>query len=169
MKSYVHSRLTRSRSPDNNGLHTEPFLGRVSMLCFLYGSGEPGRYPALVMHFVSLLVALAAIAVAVVHEICWWRRRSWTLSTGIVVSETEHDDAIVPEIEFTFHGKAKRFVSNYGGRGVGVGAKVNVLYDPETGDAEQLKWSNRWLPTAALLIFASLWVWAGVATWPIPE
>ena len=31
---------------DNNGLHTEPFLGRVSMLCFLYGPGEPGRYPA---------------------------------------------------------------------------------------------------------------------------
>ena len=29
---------------DNNGLHTEPFLGRASMLCFLYGPGEPGRY-----------------------------------------------------------------------------------------------------------------------------
>ena len=29
----------------NNGLHTEPFLGRVSMLSFLYGPGEPGRYP----------------------------------------------------------------------------------------------------------------------------
>ena len=27
-------------------LHTEPFLGRASMLCFLYGPGEPGRYPA---------------------------------------------------------------------------------------------------------------------------
>ena len=31
---------------DNNGLHTEPFLGRASMLYFLYGPGEPGRYPA---------------------------------------------------------------------------------------------------------------------------
>ena len=31
---------------DNNALHTEPFLGRVSMLCFLYGPGEPGRYAA---------------------------------------------------------------------------------------------------------------------------
>ena len=31
---------------DNNGLHTEPFLGRASMLCFLYGPGEPGRYTA---------------------------------------------------------------------------------------------------------------------------
>ena len=31
---------------DNNGLHTEPFLGRVSMLSFLYGPGEPGRYHA---------------------------------------------------------------------------------------------------------------------------
>ena len=29
---------------DNNGLHTEPFLGRASVLCFLYGPGEPGRY-----------------------------------------------------------------------------------------------------------------------------
>ena len=27
-------------------MHTEPFLGRASMLCFLYGPGEPGRYPA---------------------------------------------------------------------------------------------------------------------------
>ena len=31
---------------DNNGLHTEPFLGRASMLIFLYGPGEPGRYHA---------------------------------------------------------------------------------------------------------------------------
>ena len=31
---------------DNNGLHTEPFLGRALMLCFLYGPGEPGRYHA---------------------------------------------------------------------------------------------------------------------------
>ena len=33
----------------NNGLHTEPFLGRVSMLCFLYGPGEPGRYPDMLL------------------------------------------------------------------------------------------------------------------------
>ena len=38
--------VARSVGNDNNGLHTEPFLGRVSMLCFLYGPGEPGRYPA---------------------------------------------------------------------------------------------------------------------------
>ena len=31
---------------DNNGLHTESFLGQASMLCFLYGPGEPGRYHA---------------------------------------------------------------------------------------------------------------------------
>ena len=38
--------VARSVGNDNNGLHTEPFLGRTSMLCFLYGPGEPGRYPA---------------------------------------------------------------------------------------------------------------------------
>ena len=38
--------VARSVGNDNNGLHTEPFLGRASMLCFLYGPGEPGRYTA---------------------------------------------------------------------------------------------------------------------------
>ena len=38
--------VARSVGNDNNGLHTEPFLGRASMLCFLYGPGEPGRYVA---------------------------------------------------------------------------------------------------------------------------
>ena len=35
-----------NQSRDNNTLHAEPFLGRASMLCFLYGPGEPGRYAA---------------------------------------------------------------------------------------------------------------------------
>ena len=38
--------VARSVGNDNNGLHTEPFLGRASMLYFLYGPGEPGRYHA---------------------------------------------------------------------------------------------------------------------------
>ena len=38
--------VARSVGNDNNGLHTEPFLGRASVLCFLYGPGEPGRYHA---------------------------------------------------------------------------------------------------------------------------
>ena len=33
-------------TPMSGVLHTEPFLGRASILCFLYGPGEPGRYPA---------------------------------------------------------------------------------------------------------------------------
>ena len=47
----------RSVGNDNNGLHTEPFLGRVSMLCFLYGPGEPGRYTATPMNAFESIVA----------------------------------------------------------------------------------------------------------------
>ena len=47
-KSSEMERKLPLRTPqNNNGLHTEPFLGRASMLIFLYGPGEPGRYHAL--------------------------------------------------------------------------------------------------------------------------
>ena len=72
----------------------------------------------------------------------------------------------MPEIEYTFNGETRHFVSNYGGYGVGVGTPVKIVFDPVTGDAEELKWTNRWAPTVAMLIFSFLWAWAGIATWP---
>jgi len=121
------------------------------------------------MHIISLLVSVLGIAVAVVHEAQWWRRRRWKHTTGTVVGETESDESIVPEIEYVFNGEAMRFVSKYGGRSVGVGARVRIVFDPTSGDAEELKWSNRWLPTTGLCLFSLFWAWAGISTWPSVE
>ena len=49
-------------TPMSGVLHTEPFLGRASVLCFWYGPGEPGRYSAQIMNYILTLLCLSLVA-----------------------------------------------------------------------------------------------------------
>ena len=69
---------------DNNGLHTEPFLGRVSMFCFLYGPGEPGRYLGSVVWFQNSDLSIASLAVVAILPIGRRARIDMTNVNGTV-------------------------------------------------------------------------------------
>ena len=119
------------------------------------------------MHIIALLISAFSFVFAIVHEIQWRRRRKWNVTTGTVVAETELDNyCFEPEIEHSFDGETKRFVSKYAGSELGIGTEVQIVFDPKSGDAELLNFTNRWFITIAILVFSFLWGWAGIATWP---
>ena len=82
--------------------------------------------------------------------------RNWSQTSGVITDEIDGDETSAAEIQYEFKGEQIRFVSRYGGSSVKIGQKVFVLFDPETGDAEELKWSNRWLPSIAMFIFGTV-------------
>ena len=119
------------------------------------------------MHIIALVISALSLVLAAVHEIQWRRRRKWNVTTGTVVAETETDDyCFEPEIEYSFDGETRRFVSKYAGSELGVGTQVRVVFDPKSGDAELLNFTNRWLITIAILVFSFFWGWGGIAHWP---
>lgn len=74
--------------------------------------------------------------------------------------EASSDDGPYPEVEFAWKGSPHRFISRYGGSGLPrMGTNVDVLYDPATGNAEYLSFSNRWLGTAIPLTFSAIFFW----------
>jgi hypothetical protein len=82
---------------------------------------------------------------------------------GKVVGMMEKGDDSHPEVEYLDEGMVRRFVSAYSGfAGTGWGEEVSVLYNAETGDAEVLSFSRRWLFTIGplLLGLVSLYVFA---------
>jgi len=100
------------------------------------------------------LAGVACLVLMVTHETKWRRMLSnWRRTTGKVVAEIEGDETNHPMIQYEFNGSPTRFTSKYGGGMIKIGSKVVVLFDPRTGEAEELKWSNRWLPTIALGLF----------------
>lgn len=116
---------------------------------------------------------LAFVAVAVVHEVTWWRRRKWPCVEGVVVGWKEERDAdgdmgYYPEIEFQKPGGTRRFFSTYGsGSAPTVGEAVVVIYDEKGESGEQFSMSNRLIHTVAPLIFGLFWLWLSVAMQPL--
>ena len=120
----------------------------------------------LIGSFFSIVFGLACFAGAIVHERKWRHIiRNWKRTTGIVTAEIDGDETSSPEIEYEDNGKSIRFVSQYGGGAVKPGESVVVMFDPETNQAEQLKWANRWLPLIALITFGSTFVGVGLLSW----
>ena len=85
------------QSPDNNGLHTEPFLGRASVLCFWCGPGEPGRYPTQ-----SMLEPRLHIEFASGSALAAILRRGPTDWTRLLLWDTSTDHF---EVGSWFHGR----------------------------------------------------------------
>ena len=98
------------------------------------------------------LLGTSFILVGVAHEYKWRQRlRHGGVVRGKIVKMVEQTDSWHPEIEYEFEGRLHYFVSKYSG-GV-VGAAMPVVINDETGDAEALTWSNRWLFTIVPLLF----------------
>jgi len=114
----------------------------------------------------AVIFAIAGLVVAVVHEIQWRRRlKNWSKTEGTVIGEVDKEDYVHAEIEYVHKDRKTTFVSKYGGGGCKVCKTVIVVYDPVSGAAEQLSWSNRWLFTLALPVFSAVFLWAGLSTW----
>ena len=114
-------------------------------------------------NLLAVLFGLACIAGTIYHEVKWrFMIRNWQETTGRITGEIDGDETSSPEIEYEHDGKPIRFVSRYGGGSVKTGESVVVLFDPATGEAEELKWSNRWLPTIAMLSFGMVGVYIGL-------
>lgn len=86
---------------------------------------------------------------------------SWSRITGVVTDNItdSNGEASYPEIEFQWQGAGRRFKSSYGGAGLRIGRKVEVIFDPVTGAAEHLTRTNRWHYTVWPLGFAALFIW----------
>ena len=118
--------------------------------------------------------AIACAIIALWHEIRWRKRlQAWDKTKGRVVGvaegkpiktlfggEASSDDGPYPEIEFSWNGSAHKFISGYGGSGIPrVGSEVDILFDPASGNAEYLSFTNRWLFTLIPIIFSALFLW----------
>ena len=112
---------------------------------------------------VSTLFGIACFVGTIYHEVEWrFMLGNWQRANGKITAEVEGGETSSPEIEYEYRGKPVRFVSKYGGGPVRLGESVIVLFDPDTGEAEKLKWSNRWLPTIAMLSFGITFLAAGM-------
>ena len=132
------------------------------------------------MVFVFVLAfATACFAVSIWHEFRWRNRLvTWKRTKGRVISIAQERDTKTlfgakavdndgpwPEIEFEFSGESSTFISDYGGTGTPkVGSKVDVIYDPETGEAEWVSFTNRWLFTVIPVLFSALFYWLAFNT-----
>ena len=126
-----------------------------------------------------LAFATGCIAVSIWHEFRWRSRLvDWKRTKGRVVNVAQErgmptifggravsHDGPWPEITFEFNGKAETFISDYGGTGTPkVGTEVDVVFDPETGKAEWISLTNRWLFTVVPIIFGAVFYWIGFNT-----
>jgi hypothetical protein len=118
--------------------------------------------------------ATACAIIAICHEVRWRRMlQGWDRTKGTIVGfaesrpvktlfgeETPGDDGPYPEIEFLWNGSAHRFISRYGGSGTpSLGSVVNVLFDPASGTAEHLSFTNRWLFSLIPAGFSVIFFW----------
>ena len=109
------------------------------------------------------LFGIACLTGTFYHEVKWrFMLGNWQCTTGSIAAEIDGDETSSPEIEYEYNGRTVRFVSKYGGGPVRLGESVIVLFDPDTGEAEELKWSNRWLPTIAMLSFGLIFAAVGI-------
>ena len=116
-------------------------------------------------HILIFLAGCGVLTLGIRHELVWRRKLASHRKThGTITREVFHDDGgtSAPESEFESEGKTVRFVSKhyYGWRLFTVGKRVVVLEDMNTGEAEELKWSNRWITTFTAIPVGVFFVWA---------
>ena len=105
---------------------------------------------------VLLLAGVGGLICGLVHEITWWKRRGWLLTTGVVTGHASHKrdgKVLYPIIEYETEFGSKSFISRYGGsRPPAFGADVKVAHHPEMTAEEHFTVSNRIL--FSLLFFS---------------
>ena len=99
-----------------------------------------------------LIIGLAAIAVAVWHELSWLKRRAWHRLSGTVVDihkrEKRKRTWYCPVITYAAKEGERQFISKYGGNvHPKIGDTVTVIVSPDGDSEEHYSTSNRWFIT----------------------
>ncbi len=94
-----------------------------------------------------LLAGGGGIICGLLHEITWWKRRGWHLTTGVVTGHACHKKdgkVLYPIIQYETEMGAKTFISKYGGsKPPEFGSDVKVAHHPEMIAEEHFTVSNR--------------------------
>ena len=100
-----------------------------------------------------LIIGLAALAVAIWHEVSWLKRRDWSRLSGTVVDiqkKTKRNRTwYCPVISYIVKEEERQFISNYGGNvHPKIGDTVTVIVSPNGDSVEHYSLSNRWFISA---------------------
>jgi hypothetical protein len=105
---------------------------------------------------ILFLAGLGGLIGGMIHEITWWKRRGWHLTTGVVTGHACHKKdgkVLYPIIQYETEIGSKSFISKYGGsKPPPFGADVKVAHHPEMIAEEHFTVSNRIL--FSLLFFS---------------
>ena len=114
------------------------------------------------MEIIALL-GFAFIAVGVGHELTWRQRLARSrVVPGTIVEIDRYDDHA--EVEYFLDDQRRRFVSGYSvpSNMIWVGKRVSVAADPDSGDAEIISFSNRWVFTIVPILAGLFAMWFGI-------
>lgn len=115
---------------------------------------------------VAICFAAVFLGLAVWREVIWFRRFStWERAVGHVKGfRTDGDGPSGPIVVYSVEGHDKTFESSFCLTNPQLGADVDVLFDPKSGDAVMLTRRHRWFLTglSGTLFFVML----GVAALP---
>ena len=130
------------------------------------------------MHLIGVIgfivFGVLALAVAVWHELTWWRRRRGTNGQDTIVGFSESHDAdgvsYSPEIEYQGAEGSMRFISNYGScRKPHIGSSVHLIINESGHSAEVAGASNRLLFTIIPILFGVIFIIIGANIKPIED
>ena len=114
-----------------------------------------------------LLMGMIALAVAICHEVFWWKRRNWNRLPGTVVeictltkrNRTSHH----PVISYTLKEETRQFTAKHGGNThPKVGESVTVIVSPDGDTEEHYSRSNRWFISAIASCMGLLLIVKGI-------
>ncbi len=117
--------------------------------------------PSFAVMNAPLIIGLAALAIAIWHEVSWWKRRDWSRMPGTVVDihkRTKRNRTwYCPVISYTTKEGERQFISKYGGNvHPKIGDTVTVIVSPDGGSEEHYSTLNRWMISAIAFSIGAL-------------
>jgi hypothetical protein len=112
---------------------------------------------------VPLILGLLTLAIAIIHEISWFKRRNWIRISGTIIDihrrEKNNKISFAPVILYSASKGEKQFISKYGGSVLPkIGDTAIVFVSPDGESQEHYSTSNRWFATAIPFILAVLFL-----------
>ncbi len=131
------------------------------------------------MHYIAAIffigLGIAGLALAVGHEVYWWKRRAWLPSTGIIkdFKETHWADGgptYSAVIEYKLNGAVRSFDSQYAsGKKPTIGSHVPIVMSPGEDRAAEISQSHRIMITVASCVFGAIFIIVGSNIKPTSE
>lgn len=107
------------------------------------------------------------IAIGIYHEVSWLRKSMRVKTKGKVIDHERKgcgtDIAYFPIITYSRGDEETKFTSNYGWNSPPVpGTIIDIVFNPESGEAEHISTENRFVGTVGALIFGGIFVAVGI-------